>query len=197
MAEHEDQSPEKSQKPKKNASVVSYIAILFSAAFLLLLMTYLMEHRQSAEALEGLRSSVSAMQSVESLYEENTQLAEENKLLEQDLYQTQQAQARLEEDQEALEEALALAQDSQVALDWFWQLNEAYVLRQTDLAISIIETLEGENLAHLLPLASATDNKRFSPAHRYAEIQRDLLPDLVEEIPEEQEDTEHTEPVAP
>lgn len=177
MANHDENTTTSSPTGKKNNAVVNYIAILFGAAFLLLLMTYLMEQRQSAEALDGLRNSVSAMQSVEGLYEQNSQLVEENNKLEQEILKAQNSFADLEEEKEELEEKVALHQKTEIALDWFWQVNEAFVLGKHTLAISLIEEMEALELDDLLPLASATDNKRFSPAHRYAEIYRELFPE--------------------
>lgn len=176
MGNHEEQQST-TQSDKKNNAVVHYIAILFGAAFLLLLMTYLMEQRQSAEALDGLRNSVSAMQSVEGLIEENSQLVEENNQLEQALFQAQNDLKALEREQESLAEEVSRHQEAEVALDWFWQVNEAFVLGKHTLAIALIQEMEEQGLEDLLPLTSATDNKRFSPAHRYAEIYRELFPD--------------------
>ncbi len=160
------------KESKKEAKVVHYISILFSAAFLLMMMTYLMEQRQAAEALDGLRHSVSAMQSVDGLYEENSQLKEAISENTRALYETQQELLDLEEEREALAEAKEELERSAQAMDWFWQVNEAFVLGRYTLARNLIEEL-GE-LESYLPLESITDNGRFSPAHRYLEIKREL-----------------------
>lgn len=71
-----------SHKKSPSDSVVRYISVLFGVAFLLLLMTYFMEHRQSAEAIEGLRSSVSAMETAEQLRIKSEALEQEVETLE-------------------------------------------------------------------------------------------------------------------
>lgn len=175
MTEHEEASkPKETGKGKKTTPVVNYIGLLFGAAFVLLLLTYMMEQRQSAEALDGLRNSVSAMQSVEGLYDQIGELQEEKNNLEQALYQQELALEKEKTKVEDLEEELQFSQGAHVALDWFWQVNEAFVLGREDLTIQLIVTMEEEALSGLLPPTSATDNHRFSPAHRYAEIQREL-----------------------
>ena len=50
-------NPEK--KPGKNTSVFTYLAILFAAAFLLLLLAYFIQQRNSEVAIDGLKDSLS------------------------------------------------------------------------------------------------------------------------------------------
>lgn len=159
---------------KKTAAVVNYISLLLIAAFLLLLMTYLMEQRQSAEILDGLRSSVSAMQSVDSLYDENAQLREECSDLQQELYIEQQSLLQKQKEIQALEEELEEVRLKVSALDWFWQLNEAHELEEDELVLELIEKMESQDLDHYLPLESLSETGRYSPAHRYAEIKKEM-----------------------
>lgn len=165
--------PEEKQG-KKDSKVVNYITILFLAAFTLLLMTYMMEQREATETLDGLRHSVSAMQSVDELYLENTQLQDEVKELEQEKFLLEQQRQRNEDSIADLEEAVLSGEITARAMDWFWQVNEAFVLERWSLARSLIEEMESQELQGYLPLESDTDNMRFSPAHRYLEIKRDL-----------------------
>ena len=72
------------QQRRRQRSVFQYVAILFGAAFLLLLVTFLMERRQyeqiqeeNQEQIDDLRQSVSAVQSLEELYSENAALREQ------------------------------------------------------------------------------------------------------------------------
>ena len=58
------------ERPHKRLSVMNYLTILFAAAFLLLLLSYLMQQRTNSETIEGLKQSVSAMQSIDSLQKE-------------------------------------------------------------------------------------------------------------------------------
>ena len=65
-------------------------------------------------------------------------------------------------------------QRSAQALDWFWQVDEAYVRGKYALCRTLMRHLEdtgdGDPLKNYLPQESATKNGRFSPYHRYEEI---------------------------
>ena len=52
------------ERPRKPQSVLLYLVILFAAAFLLMALSYFMQRRASDAAIEDLRESVTAMQSV-------------------------------------------------------------------------------------------------------------------------------------
>lgn len=155
---------------KYQRSVIFYISILFVAAFLLLSMSLMMERRQHAENLDdlnqsltGLKDSVSAMQSVQKLYEENTALLERVAELE-----TQLKDAAAETDR--LTQSLADQEKANQAMDWFWQIDEAYVRSRWVLARSLVQQMKDAGLESYLPQESFTDNGRFSPADRYQEI---------------------------
>lgn len=59
-------------------------------------------------------------------------------------------------------------------MDWFWQIDEAYVLGRFSLCRDLIQSLEDGGLVEYLPQDSITDNDRFSPALRYQEIREAL-----------------------
>ena len=63
-------------KEKRQKSVFKYITILFAAAFVLMLLTFMMERRQNEQVVDslnqsvsGLRESLSNMQSAQDIYE--------------------------------------------------------------------------------------------------------------------------------
>ena len=58
---------------------------------------------------------------------------------------------------------------SSQAMDWFWQINEAYACGRYSQARSLIQEM-GEELPNYLPKESVTDNGRYSPYDRYQEI---------------------------
>lgn len=76
--------PEQSTPPEKNkrSSFYVYLAILFGAAFLMLLLAYFVQQRNSDTALSDLRSTTAA--SRQELLEEIQRLEEENEALRQD-----------------------------------------------------------------------------------------------------------------
>ena len=168
-------------RPRRNStqrtrqqSVLTYIVILFVAAFLLLLVSLFMERRQSnemigglTESMSGLRESMSAMQSVRSLYEDNAKLQQQVEELEQQLQAMEQSKTALEEEKAGLQTRL---DNAEKALDYFWQVNEAYVRGRYKLCRQLIETMQDQKLVEYLPKESTTENDRFSPAGRYQEI---------------------------
>ena len=165
------------QQRSRQRSVVHYIGILFAAAFLLLAMSFAMERRQNAEdmddlnqSISGLKDSVSAMQSVQELYKENTALLERVAELEEDLARTEEQRNYLADKVEAQETEKAVLHKSIQALDWFWQINEAYVRGRYTTARNLITQLEESGFVENLPRVSVTETGRFSPYDRYQEI---------------------------
>ena len=155
----------------KQRSVLLYILLLFLAACALILLSYLMQQRNNAQMLDGLNQSVSAMQSISTLQEDNLRLTEENAALTDQVEELQDQAAQLTEERDALkEERDALARQSQ-AMDWFWQIDEAFVRGRYTTARSLIQGMEEAGLtAEDLPAESVTDTGRFSPADRFQEI---------------------------
>ena len=170
-----------SPQKRRQQSALRYITILFGAAFVLLLFTFLMERRQNEalmqenqEQIEDLQQSVSAVQSLKNLYAENDALKEQ-------IAQLEEKTSRLETEKNTLsghvtnvELNLANAKKGLQAMDWFWQIDEAYAKGKYALCRSLIQSLDTAELTGYLPTESITDNGRFSPADRLAEI-RDVL----------------------
>ena len=163
------------EKPAKRNPVLFYLMILFAAAFVLLLMSFLMQRRANQEAIDNLQqTSNSATQSLENTIRRNEELTKQVEDLQTaatEHQQTIRAQEQELEDLEAENEALT---NSTQALDWFWQINEAYVRGRYSLARELIEEM-GTELPQYLPKESATDNDRFSPYDRYQEIYEALF----------------------
>ena len=168
----QDKPPRKAHQRRRQQSVVQYIAVLFAAAFVLMGMSYIMERRQNAQEVDTLKKqSTSAMQSVENLIQENEQLKRQVEELTQQLNETEANHLLT---QEELTHTQSDAANTAAALDWFWQIDEAYVKSKWSLCRKLIQTMP-EWLADYLPQESSTDNGRFSPADRYAEIRQKVL----------------------
>lgn len=172
-------------KASSKRSVLTYMTILFLAAFVLLLLAYVMQQRTSVDAIDGLKDSVSAIQTAQEVYEENSALRTQIRELEDQLEQledqtedqlTSQSTAHQKTVDQLTQEIAALKQQtldleySTQALDWFWQINEAYVRGRYATAKTLIENLQASGLTEYLPKNSITDNGRFSPYDRYQEI---------------------------
>ena len=173
--------PRTSPQKRRRQSALRYITILFAAAFVLLLFTYLMERRQTEalmqenqEQIEDLQQSVSAVQSLQNLYAENEALKVAIAELETELAKLEASEDTLVGQLNTKQQALDTAKKSIDALDWFWQIDEAYVRGRYALCRSLIQSLDDAGLTESLPRVSITDNERFSPYDRLAEI-RDVL----------------------
>lgn len=186
-APEQESKPEPEKKPEhshkhRQKSVFQYITILFAAAFVLLLYTFMMERRQndilqqqSNDKLNQLQQqSISAVQSLDNLYQENEYLKQSMDHLETQISNLEQEKQQLEQDLAAAQDANQWQQRSAEAMDWFWQVDEAYVRGKYSLCRTLMRHLEdtgdGDPLKNYLPQESATKNGRFSPYHRYEEI---------------------------
>ena len=186
-APEQESKPEPEKKPEhshkhRQKSVFQYITILFAAAFVLLLYTFMMERRQndilqqqSNDKLNQLQQqSISAVQSLDNLYKENKELKQSVDYLQEQVAQLEQEKLKLDQDLAAAQDTNQWQQRSAQALDWFWQVDEAYVRGKYALCRTLMRHLEdtgdGDPLKNYLPQESATKNGRFSPYHRYEEI---------------------------
>lgn len=87
----------------KRSSVYVYLAVLFGAAFLMLLLAYFVQQRNNETTISGLQSSWNL--SREELMQENDRLEEENAALQKDVnlyqYSTTQAREQYENERQA------------------------------------------------------------------------------------------------
>jgi len=161
--------------------VTIYMLILFAAAFLLLLMAFLMQHRANRETIDDLTNSMeqsmTSIHSLQNLVDSNTSLQAQVKELEEELKALEKNyQDEIQAHQQSVYSGIAAAEERDKAkqaldaMDWFWQVNEAYVRGRYSLCRRLIDTMEEQKLAQFLPEDSVTDNGRFSPAGRYKEI---------------------------
>ena len=167
------------QQRRRQRSVFQYIAVLFAAAFVLLLFTYIMDRRQyeliqdqNQAQIDDLLESASAVQRLDALYEENAALKNQIEELESQL---EEANNQLDVLPDIISNQEHVLSETCRALDRFWQIDEAYVLGRYSLCRELIQEMEDtENgqtpLKDYLPKESTTDNGRFSPYDRYQEI---------------------------
>ena len=180
-SEGKRQAPSR-QVRRSPKSVFQYLAILFAAAFVLLLFTFAMEKRQyqimqeqSEEQIDDLQqSSISAVNSLNNLLKENETLKEEIETLKAEIdtmkldrNQLAETIKKLVAEQENRDKAIQ-------ALDWFWQIDEASVRGRYSSCRTLIQSIEDAGLVGYLPRESITDNGRFSPFDRYQEIKQAL-----------------------
>lgn len=105
-------------KNKKSGPVFGYLAIMFAAAFLMLLLAFFIQQRNNEVAMDGLKDSITSFESLDELLEENRELREELDALEREL-------EALKEKNEALEEQISESESK------YSQLEQAYQDAQT------------------------------------------------------------------
>lgn len=160
----------KNQQRSRRNSVFQYIAVMFMAAFVLLLVTFLMERRQSQQQIDDLKQSVSAYQTLQDLMDDNSKLREEADQLNRQLQTLEGQLSAAQSQQTELEAKLQERERTEQAMHWFWQINEASVRGRTTLCRQLIASLEEARLQDYLPKENITDTDRFSPYDRYLEI---------------------------
>ena len=106
--ENSTSSPAKKLRKRANSGVGRYLTILFIAAFLLLLLAFLMQMRSSEATIGSLKESLSSFESLNDLVLENQNLHDEIDQLE-DAYET------LENGNAELEDQLAAAKQESEA----------------------------------------------------------------------------------
>lgn len=151
---------------KKRNALLRYMAVLFGVAFLLVLLSFLIQMRDSRETISDLhQSNTSALQNAVRLQEENQTLAAANEELtaqvetyRSDLDDAREAQDRLSEEKAALEQQLAEAQqtdtDRQSAYDLLLQA-------QQTAAAGDLETLAAQ-LSELAPLETLLSEEAYA-----------------------------------
>lgn len=160
--------PDVSTKKVPNSSrnsphIISYMVILFLTAFLLLLVSYFMQQRQSdREVISGLQSSgISATQTIHNVLERNQQLLDDNEELRE----------QLEAEQERGE-----AQERQLlAMDWLWRIQREYYRGHYSDARELIRTFEAADLVDVLSAQPLVDETYLSPKEQFENIRNALF----------------------
>lgn len=166
----------KAQQRKRRRSVFRYIGVLFMAAFILLLYTFMMERRQSQQQIDDLKQSASAVQTLQGLMEENAALKAQVQNLEKEVALQKETAQELELLHDGLTDSYSNLENVHTwtteAMDYFWQINEAYVRGKTTLCKQLITAMESASgqLVENLPKENTTGTDRFSPYDRYMEI---------------------------
>jgi len=166
-------SAPKEEKPtterERMKKVYTYVAILFTVAFLLILWTFLMNQRSINEIKDGNTA-------LQSTLEENDTLEARARELEAQL-------AEAEADRDALSEALERKSEQLRALDWLIEIENDCRAKELDEAKENIRAFEKEGAAEDLPTealrTSITGDDAPSPAARYKAIVEELFPNGV------------------
>ena len=154
-----DVTPELPEE-KGRHPVVVYIVVLFLAAFLLMVLSLVMQHR-SNQAMGRLEDSVSALQETQRAQDENLRLQQEIESLTAALTETQsdlaEAEGQLEDQGKALQ-----------ALNLLYALQQQFSARNYEACEESIAAMEEGALAQYLP-REAGDGVT-APAQRYQQL---------------------------
>lgn len=161
-------------RSRQRSPILVYLVILFAAAFLLLLLAYFQQQRtndSNSEAIDALKQSVSATDSIQILMSDNEELRKQVAQLQEQLDAAEQAQAEAVQEAQALTRQVQEESDSADAMQWFWQIESAYAQKRYATARELIQQFEAlSQLKEALPKENTTGTQRFSPSARYQEI---------------------------
>lgn len=150
--------------------VMRYLAILFAAAFLLMLLSFLMQRRASNETIENLKQSVSAMQSVNTLQEEKTALETQTDALENQVAALEEQIDDLTNQNMQLKNDITTNMHSATAMDWFWRIQREVSRGRYNSARKLVEEFQTSGLESSLPTDHPADPDGPSPAEQYQKI---------------------------
>lgn len=158
-------------RTQRQPPVTGYLLILFAVAFLLLLFAYFQQQRANSEAADDAqRQSASALQSIDNLMNDNDALRIQNQELQTQLEDLTSENRSLQARAQAAEDQAAQLSRTEEAMQWFWQIDEAYARGRYTTARTLINQFEPLGLKDALSTENTTGTDRFSPAARYAEI---------------------------
>lgn len=161
-------SSTRKQQRRSQRSVFQYITVLFAAAFLLLLLTYVMQQRLNKAEIDDLQqTSNSTLQTLENIIAERDQLRQQTQELSDQLDDVMQAAKDSNEKVEELERSLQ-------AMDWFWRIQRQFSRGYTNAARELAEQFDASGLVDALPSTSYAEPDGPSPKQQYEEL-HDLL----------------------
>ena len=153
--------------------VYTYVAVLFTVAFLLILWTFLMNQRSSREIRDEIRSGNNTLQST----------LDENQALTDRITELEEQLAAAEENAKALDETAGLQSNQLRALDWLLEFEQAYGAKDYDTVRENIRSFEETGVSDYLPTeplrTAITGDDAPSPAARYQAIADELFPNGV------------------
>ena len=164
-----DETTSKQPTPKKDRPhLLSYLVILFSTAFLLLLLSYFMQQRQTdQQVIDGLQQNMTAMQTAQNAIERNKELMDENLALHSTNKELEaQAQAATANDEQQ--------KNTILALDYLWRIEREYFQGRYSSARALIQAFEQAGLETFLPETAISDPDYRTPAQQYDSL-RNLL----------------------
>lgn len=144
--------------PKGKKPVVVYIMILFIAAFLLMAWSFASHQRSNTEVLGRLQSSVSAIQEVQELQDQVIALQKELAEAKETADIFQEANETSRNQASNMEEILRRTRE---AMEWFWQLDEAYLKDNAEICRTILTEMEKNKEAPMKDYLTELSAERY------------------------------------
>lgn len=153
-------APEES-KSGRQKPVFIYIIILFTVAFVLLMISFIQHQRSNQQVLGELHNSVNAIEELQEATDENLKLQKELEKAQEELEETKALLEKAQESQDASEEAAALL--------LLYELQQEYAAGQYDACKETIAQMEEGGSVEALPDEPLNDTV-VSPAQRFRQL---------------------------
>lgn len=185
-----EKRPETTPPPNRNRALMTYIAFLFGVAFILVLLSFLIQQKDSQQTISELNQNAnSALSRAEQLQDNNRQLMETNQALQTQVEQLQADQEEADRNHQELEEACALLQEDYQAL-LERSAEQTQQVKAYELLLTAERALDEENTEGFL-----TAMKDLKPlAERLDAKGKTLYQELLPFVAEAQENTSETNP---
>lgn len=161
---------------RRSSPIMGYLVILFAAAFLLLLLAYFQQQRANSETTDALKQSVSAVQSIQNLMDENAQLREKVEELEDKITALEQQSQNYEALFRASDTEAAQLSQQVEASRLLFRIDRLYRAQRFKDAVDLIDQLEAmgqpSSLLSGQPLSGETSE--VTPLSRYEQIRKQL-----------------------
>lgn len=144
----------------RRPNVLSYLAILFAVAFLLLLLAYFQQQRMSDQTNDALKQSVSAVGAIENMMSDNDTLRQEVESLKNDYLELKDlylSESKAHGEFEA----------QSIALDYLWRIQRYWDRGNREEALALVNQLEESGYASALPSANLSGAEGPSPMEQY------------------------------
>lgn len=161
------------QEPKKRNTrpVVTYILILFTAAFFIMAFSLVANQRSNDQTLDELRSSISSLEEGQTAQDHVMTLQEKQSELEQSLLVLQDELDDLQQEMDTQTQAYEALQGQYQALLSLHNLEMQLAEEDYTACLTIMQTMETDGLIALLPATGDAP----TPAARFAEIKLIVL----------------------
>lgn len=155
------ETPQASKDSGGKKPVIVYIMVLFIVAFVMMAVSFMMHQRSNTEVIGKLQDSVTALQQVQAVQDENIQLREK-------LDSAQETANTLQQQLSDANNTTKSAQSQADAMLALYTLQQLYSAKNYDACKSTISSMEKGGLDKLLP--AEMDSGVTSPAQRYLQL---------------------------